>query len=497
MEYLSTRGSTEAVNGAGAVIRGIAPDGGLYIPTSFPSFPVSLEEFVKMDYYQTAENVMAPFFPEFDQASFHRAVLEAYTNKFDSKEIVEVEKVGGFHVLELFHGPTLAFKDMALSMLPELMSLALKVEQSDNEIAILTATSGDTGKAAMAGFKNKPGFSIVVFYPSGKVSKMQYLQMATENGENCFVAAIDGNFDDTQTGVKKIFTDPYFKEDLNSAGLQLSAANSINIGRLLPQVAYYVYGYSQMVKDGTIKLGESINVSVPSGNFGNILAAYIAKEMGLPIKKFICSSNDNHVLADFFETGSYDRKRDLKVTTSPSMDILVSSNLERLLYLLSGRDGKQVDAWMNELSTTGKYTVTDSVKKAMDELFFPYWADEKTVSAGIKDVYEKNQYVMDPHTAIGYLAAEEYQTKTGDKTPTLVASTASPFKFSDTMCDALGFDMSGTKNIFDVARLLAEETHLPFPEQIADLEKAPIRFNDEFKINQMEDVVGRFLGILE
>lgn len=496
MDYLSTRGNMEKTNGAGAVIRGIASDGGLYVPSSIPKLPVSLNEFTKMDYYQTVETVMAPFFPEFDRDKFHEAVMSAYTGKFDIEELVSVKEAGGFHFLELYHGPTLAFKDMALSILPELMRLSLE-EGEKNHIAILTATSGDTGKAAMAGFKNREGFSIIVFYPAGKVSRMQYLQMATEDGENCFTAAVEGNFDDAQTGVKKIFADETLSEIFAKKNIQLSSANSINIGRLLPQVAYYVYGYSQLVKDGTIKSGDLMNVSVPTGNFGNILAAYFAKEMGLPIGKLICASNDNNVLYDFFETGSYDKNRELKVTTSPSMDILVSSNLERLLYLLGNRDGEQVTTWMKALNAGGKYEISSEMKEKVQELFYPYWANEQTVANEIKALYEKTGYVMDPHTAIAYLAAEDYKEKSGDSAPVLIASTASPFKFSDTMCEALGLDTTNCRNVFDVARLLANKTGLPLPEQMVVLEKAPIRFNEAYEKEQMEEVVRQFLHVQE
>jgi len=493
MLYGSTRnGHTEKITGSRAVIQGISSDGGLFVPETIPALGIDIEALGNMTYNQIACHILGIYFPEFTKEQLREAVSRAYDGKFGTPVPVPITSVGNTHFLELYHGPTLAFKDMALSLLPELMRLSLDREGIEEEIVILTATSGDTGKAALEGFKNQEGVRVVVFYPQDGVSAMQQLQMTTEDGVNCYVAAVNGNFDTAQSGVKEIFGDRAMAEKLMKQGYRLSSANSINIGRLVPQIVYYVYGYAHLVKTGAVKAGEAINVSVPTGNFGNILAAYYARAMGIPIGRFICASNRNNVLYDFFKTGVYDRNRALVPTSSPSMDILISSNLERLLYEACGRDGGEVDRLMTDLRETGRYTVTDSMRAVMQD-FYGAYADENQVFETIESVFDAGM-LIDTHTAVGVYALRQYREETGDATPCLVASTASPFKFSHDVGRALGLPV-GSLDFYEASQALAKEAGLPVPAQLEKLRTSPVRFEKTYKREEMPQVVADFLGL--
>ena len=397
--YKSTRDAEKTVTASQAILKGLADDGGLFVPVSIPKLPVSLGELKEMTYQEIAYTVMKEFLTDFTEEELKSCIAKAYDSKFDTEEIAPLAKVEEAYYLELFHGATIAFKDMALSILPHLLTTSAKKNQVKNEIVILTATSGDTGKAALAGFADVPGTKIIVFYPKHGVSPIQEKQMVTQRGENTYVIGIEGNFDDAQTGVKKMFSDAALAEEMNEAGYQFSSANSINIGRLVPQVVYYVYSYATLLARGEISDGEQINVVVPTGNFGNILAASYAKQMGVPIAKLICASNENKVLFDFFTTGCYDRNRDFILTTSPSMDILISSNLERLIYQTAGRDAEKNNEFMKELNTNGVYTITDDMKEQMKDFYGNYATEEETAQT-IKEVYNKADYIIDTHTAV-------------------------------------------------------------------------------------------------
>lgn len=493
MKYLSTRGFSEKKTGSQAVILGIAEDGGLFIPEQIPPLTQSLEELCKLEYQEVAEQIMGLYFPDFKKEAFREAVQKGYQEKFDSHGIAPVIKAGKLNVMELYHGPTLAFKDLALSFLPELMKLSLEQENIKDRVVILTATSGDTGKAALEGFKNKEGIQIVVFYPQDGVSEMQKLQMVTEDGENVFVAAVEGNFDDAQSGVKSIFGDKKFQEELSQKNIRLSSANSINIGRLIPQIVYYVYGYCQLVNQGKIKSGEKIHVVVPTGNFGNILAAYYAKKMGLPIDKLICASNENKVLFDFFTTSIYDRNRSLVMTTSPSMDILISSNLERLLFEISGRDSEKISRLMTELEANGKYSIDKKMAENLSD-FYGAFAKEEEVNQAIANVFKESNYLIDTHTAVAVHGYKKYQEETGDQTPALIVSTASPFKFGKTVGAALGLSQDN-ENFYEEAQELAAFTQVEVPYQLKKLTEMPIRFTQTFSKKDMKKVVSEFLRL--
>lgn len=493
MKYQSTRGLSEKKTGSQAVILGIAADGGLFVPEKIPTLARTLEELCRLDYQETAYQIMSLFFPDFEEKSFHEAVQRGYQDKFDSHGIAPVTKVGKLNFLELFHGPTLAFKDIALSFLPELMKLSLEQENSKDKVVILTATSGDTGKAALEGFKNKDGIQIVVFYPQDGVSEMQKLQMVTEDGENVFVAAVEGNFDDAQSGVKEIFADEEFQRELSQRNIRLSSANSINIGRLIPQIVYYVYGYCQMVNKKEIKIGEKIHVAVPTGNFGNILAAYYAKKMGLPINKLICASNDNKVLFDFFTTATYDRNRSLLTTTSPSMDILISSNLERLLFEISDQNSEKVLGLMKKLEKNGKYSIDKKMVENLSD-FYGSFATEEEVSQTISNVFRESNYLIDTHTAVAVRGYQKYKDETGDETPALIVSTASPFKFSKSIGAALGISQA-KENFYDEARNIAAFADIDLPFQVKKLAEMPIRFTQTFSKREMKKVVSEFLRL--
>ncbi len=459
MLYHSTRNASAFVDSAQAVLEGLAPDGGLYMPEALPEF--DWQACLQGDSQEMATAILSALLP--DIPDMKQLVHNAYTGKFETESITPTVPVGDFHVLELFRGPTSAFKDVALSMLPQLLTAAKKAKGMEKDILILTATSGDTGKAALEGFRDVSGVRICVFYPQGGVSQVQRAQMVTQEGSNVAVCAVEGNFDDAQTGVKNIFAACQGK-DLPHA---LSSANSINIGRLAPQVMYYFRAYRDLMDAGKIKLGDKVNFSVPTGNFGDILAGYLAKKLGLPVGKLICASNVNKVLTDFIHCGTYDRRRPLHKTDSPSMDILVSSNLERLLYLLSG-DTALVGDLMQQLNTEGHYTVPDSLKAAIQAEFWADFAGDCATSETIRNVWDIHHYLCDTHTAIGWYAAESYVSQTGDHTPMVVLSTASPFKFPVAVLSAIGGDTSGSE--FDQMQRLSDITGVPVPRNLATLQ---------------------------
>lgn len=493
LTYQSTRGGEHGLTASQAILKGLADDGGLFMPKFIPKLEVSVEQLAGMTYQETAYEVMKLFLTDFTEEELKYCISHAYDSKFDTEEIAPLVKADGAYYLELFHGSTIAFKDMALSILPYFMTTAAKKNHVTNEIVILTATSGDTGKAAMAGFADVPGTRIIVFYPKGGVSKVQELQMVTQKGENTAVVAIHGNFDDAQTGVKKIFGDKAFGEKLAENGFQLSSANSINIGRLVPQIVYYVYAYAKLVENGEIQNGDEINITVPTGNFGNILAAYFAKQLGIPVKTLICASNDNKVLYDFFRTGTYDKKRDFILTTSPSMDILISSNLERLVYLSADCNTAVNRTLMEELGKTGEYTVTGEMKQVMKD-FVGGYATEAENAAEIKKVFDDTGYMIDTHTGVASAVYRKYAAETGDTTPVVIASTASPYKFSDSVMEAVFGDQSG-KDEFAIIDELCAVSNVPVPNAVEEIRNAEIRHNRECDADTMEATVTEILGL--
>jgi len=486
MKYQSTRGSKNRLSSAKAIIRGIAEDKGLYVPEEIPALPFDLTELAGKTYQEVAFHIIKSFFDDYTDEELQRCVDGAYDEKFDAKDIVPVVAAGDGFFLELYHGRTAAFKDMALSILPYLLTTALHKEKEDKKIVILTATSGDTGKAALEGFADVPGTEIIVFYPNQGVSLVQERQMTTQEGKNTHVYAIDGNFDDAQAGVKKIFNDPDFAEQLAAMNCKLSSANSINIGRLVPQVAYYVYGYGKLVEQGTIKAGDPINVVVPTGNFGNILAAYYAGRMGLPINRYICASNENNILTDFINTGVYDLNRAFYLTNSPSMDILISSNLERLLYHLSGNDGNLVRDLMERMEKEKVYEATPAMRLGMAS-FFGGFADMEATGETIGNMYKEHGYLMDTHTAVAYRVYQDYREQTGDTMPTLIAATASAYKFADSVADAIGIGRGDDG--FASVQAIAAATGVPIPSGLLGLEDKPILHNNVVKAIHMDDAV--------
>ena len=486
ISYKSTRGSENIKTAAQAVIKGIAEDKGLYVPDSVPALPVSIEELAEMPYKEVAYNIISAFFTDYTPEEMRACVDGAYDSKFDAEEVVPVAEAGGAHFLELYHGKTAAFKDMALSILPYLLTTAMKKEKEDKKICILTATSGDTGKAALEGFADVPGTEIIVFFPNQGVSQVQERQMITQEGANTHVFAIEGNFDDAQTGVKKIFGDAGFAEELAAQGCKLSSANSINIGRLVPQVAYYVYGYAQLVKKGTIKAGDAINIVVPTGNFGNILAAYYAGKMGIPVNKFICASNKNKILTDFIKTGVYDTNREFYLTNSPSMDILISSNLERLLYHLSGDNGDEIKGLMTALEEDKKYEVSEKIREGLGSFWGGFATVEET-NETIGKMYNENGYLMDTHTAVAYKVYSDYVAETGDDRATLIASTASAYKFADSVSRSIG--LAEEENGFRFIEALNAKTGVDIPAGLRDLDKRPVRHDQVISISQMKEVI--------
>ena len=490
--YKSTRGTGEELTASQAILKGLAEDGGLFVPTSIPVLETSLEELSQKSYQEVAYEVMSRFLTDFTEEELKACISKAYDEKFDTREIAPLVQKGDAYYLELFHGATIAFKDMALSILPHLMTTAAKKNHAEKEIVILTATSGDTGKAAMAGFADVPGTRIIVFYPKNGVSPIQEKQMLTQKGANTYVVGITGNFDDAQTGVKKMFHDKALAEKLDQAGFQFSSANSINIGRMVPQVVYYVYAYASLLRQGQIQNKETINVVVPTGNFGNILAAYYAKQMGVPIGKFICASNENKVLYDFFCTGCYDRNREFMLTNSPSMDILISSNVERLIYRIAGNDAEKNRNLMENLAQKGHYEITEDMKAALGEFYGNYASEEETAEA-IKNLYEKTGYVMDTHTAVASSVYEKYRKETGDTTKTVIASTASPFKFTRSVMNAIDgkFEAMGDFELVDELSRLAKRA---VPKAIEEIRTAPILHNRIASVEEMPEVVLEILG---
>lgn len=495
LSYQSTRGGEAGVTASQAILKGLAKDGGLFMPTEIPVLDVPVEKLAGMTYQETAYEVMKLFLTDFTEEELKACIANAYDGKFDTEEIAPLAKADGAYYLELYHGSTIAFKDMALSILPHLMTTAAKKNQVDQEIVILTATSGDTGKAAMAGFADVPGTRIIVFYPKDGVSKVQELQMRTQKGENTSVVAIYGNFDDAQTGVKKLFGDKDLERELAGRGYQFSSANSINIGRLVPQIVYYVYAYATLLDNQEIEKGEEINVTVPTGNFGNILAAYFAKRMGLPIKTLICASNDNKVLYDFFTTGTYDRKREFILTNSPSMDILISSNLERLIYLSAGCDAAVSGAMMKELSEQGSYTVTEEMRRFMAD-FTGGYADQQENAAAIRHIFEETGYLIDTHTGVAAAVYDHYRKTTGDQTKTVIASTASPYKFSRSVMEAIaGAEAVQGEDEFAIVDDLCRISGVVVPQAVEEIRTAPIRHNLECTVDGMEAMVKGILKI--
>ena len=492
--YHSTRNSEETATASEAILKGLTSDGGLFVPDSIPKLNVSLEDLTKMSYQEIAYAVMKEFLTDFTEEELKTCINNAYDSKFDTEEIAVTKKVDGAYYLELFHGATIAFKDMALSILPHLLVTSARKNNVKNEIVILTATSGDTGKAALAGFADVPGTKIIVFYPKSGVSPIQEKQMVTQKGDNTYVIGIKGNFDDAQTGVKKMFSNKELAKVMNDNGFQFSSANSINIGRLVPQVVYYVKAYADLLKQGALKAGEPMNVVVPTGNFGNILASYYAKQMGIPIGKFVCAYNKNKVLFDFFETGKYDRNREFYVTTSPSMDILISSNLERMIYRIAGNDAKQCAKFMAALTKDGEYVITDAMKAELSEFFGAFGSEEET-AVKIKEVYDKEGYVMDTHTAVAAVAYDKYKAATGDdKTPTVIASTASPYKFTRSVMDAIdpAYD---AEDDFELVDELNKVSKTAIPKAIEEIRTAPVLHDTVCETAAMEDEVKKILGI--
>ena len=492
IQYKSTR-SDDTVTASQAILKGLANDGGLFVPTSIPKLQVSLSELSKMSYKETAYAVMKEFLTDFTEEELKNCIDKAYDSKFDTEEIAPLVKAEDAYYLELFHGSTIAFKDMALSILPHLLTTSAKKNNVKNDIVILTATSGDTGKAALAGFADVKGTKIIVFYPKGGVSPIQEKQMVTQKGDNTFVVGINGNFDQAQSGVKAMFGDKELAKELDNAGYQFSSANSINIGRLVPQVVYYVYAYAKLLANDEIKEGEKINVVVPTGNFGNILAAFYAKNMGLPIDKLICASNENKVLYDFFTTGTYDKNRQFILTTSPSMDILISSNLERLIYRIAGNDSAKNKELMEELKTDGKYEITDEMKAELKD-FYGNYASEDETAATIKDLYDKTGYIIDTHIAVASTVYYKYKNETKDTTKAVIASTASPFKFTRSVMNAIDtkYDSMGD---FELVDELSKIGNVKVPNAIEEIRNAKVLHDTVCEVDEMPNVVKNFLEI--
>lgn len=490
--YKSTRSKKEPVKASQAVLKGLSADGGLFVPDHIPALDKSLAAFSKMSYQETAYEVMKLYLTDFTEEELKTCIARAYDEKFDTAAVVPLKEAKGAYYLELFHGATIAFKDMALSILPHLMTTAARKNHVKDEIVILTATSGDTGKAALAGFAGVEGTRIIVFYPKNGVSPIQEKQMVTQKGDNTYVVGITGNFDDAQTGVKKLFGDKELEKELAEAGFRFSSANSINIGRLVPQIVYYVYAYARLLAKGELSEGEKINVVVPTGNFGNILAAFYAKNMGLPIHKLICASNDNKVLYDFFATGTYDKNREFVLTSSPSMDILISSNLERLIYRIAGNDAEKTASLMAALGSGGKYEITPGMQEALSD-FYGNYATEKETAAAIKALYENCGYVIDTHTAVASAVYDKYRADTQDMTKTVIVSTASPYKFTRSVMEAMGED--GAMDDFALADALSLLSKVPVPAAVEEIRTAPVLHTKVCDKEEMKAVVKQFLAV--
>ncbi len=490
--YKSTRGGEEEVTASQAILQGLAKDGGLFVPNEIPKLTITPDKLSKMSYQETAYEVMRLFLTDYTEEELKHCIKSAYDDKFDTEVIAPLVKVDGVYYLELFHGATIAFKDMALSILPHLMTTAAKKNQITREIVILTATSGDTGKAALAGFADVPGTRIIVFYPKNGVSPIQEKQMVTQKGENTLVVGIKGNFDDAQSGVKAIFGDRILEEELKEAGFQFSSANSINIGRLVPQIVYYVYTWGKLLESQELTEEEKLNIVVPTGNFGNILAAYYAKQMGVPIGKLICASNANKVLYDFFQTGTYDRNRAFILTSSPSMDILISSNLERLIYRIAEADAKKDRELMEALTKDGMYKITPKMQEQLED-FCGYFATEEETKAIICEIFNDTGYVMDTHTAVAACAGKKYREETGDKTKMVIASTASPYKFTRSVMEAIDAEKYGDLGDFALVDELCTLSGVTVPKAIEEIRTAPVRHNTVCEVGQMKCVVKDFL----
>lgn len=491
--YNSTRNAALKVKASEAILKGISEEGGLFVPNQIPVMDKSLKELSEMNYKQVAYEVMKLFLSDFTEEELKNCIEKAYDSKFDTEVIAPLVEAEGAYYLELFHGATIAFKDMALSILPHLMTTAAKKNQLENDIVILTATSGDTGKAALAGFADVEGTKIIVFYPKNGVSKVQEKQMVTQKGVNTYVVGITGNFDDAQTGVKKLFADKELEQEMKASGLQFSSANSINIGRLVPQVVYYVYAYAKLLSEEKITEGELMNVAVPTGNFGNILAAYYAKKLGIPVGKLICCSNENKVLYDFFETGAYDKNREFILTSSPSMDILISSNLERLIYHIAGDNAEICAQMMQELNTKGVYEITEDMKAQLADFCGGYAKEEDTFKT-IHELYDKTGYVIDTHTAVAATVYGEYVAKTQDETKTVIASTASPFKFSRSVMTAISEKYSDMED-FALIDELSKVANVAVPNAIEEIRTAPVLHDRVCDKEDMKAVVKNILGI--
>ncbi len=491
MNFISTRNKLNKVTFSEAITKGISEEGGLFVPESFPEITnAEMQQMIDMSYDERANLILSKFMTDFTMEEIAECTKNAYS-RFDGDPAPVVKIDEGVYLLELFHGPTLAFKDMALTLFPHVLSKAREKVGMKEEILILVATSGDTGKAALEGFKDVAGIKILVYYPNDGVSPMQRLQMATQEGNNVGVVAMNGNFDNCQTGVKEIFTDKAFEEEIHSLGYKFSSANSINLGRLLPQVVYYFSSYIDLVSDDEISMGDEINFTVPTGNFGNILAGYYAKLMGLPVNKFVCASNSNNVLTDFFNEGKYDANRQFYKTISPSMDILVSSNLERLLFLMSGNDDELIKSRMNDLKTTGVFEISDKEREDLAKIIYSASATEEDTENAIALFYDEYGYCLDPHTAVAVFCEDQYVIETGDETEMVVVSTASPFKFSQDVLSAIRVKPSDDP--FKNAKTLRTHSAMDIPEAISNLEFEDIRFSDVYEIADMKKSVKDFI----
>ena len=482
--YISTRGDAEKKRGAQAIIQGLASDRGLFVPDAFPRRSFELETMIGISYRAVAYRILKDFFGDFEEEELRKCVDGAYDDKFDNRHIAPLSKTKKAFFLELYHGRTAAFKDMALSILPFLLTAAMRRENEERKAVILTATSGDTGKAALEGFAGVTGTEVFVFYPKDGVSEIQKRQMTTQKGDNVHVFGIEGNFDDAQNAVKAIFNDSTWNAELEEKGFRLTSANSINIGRLVPQVAYYVYAYLKLIETSRISTGDLINVVVPTGNFGNILSAWYAKQLGLPIKKLICASNENKILTDFINTGIYDVNREFLLTSSPSMDILVSSNLERLLYHLADGATTEIAGYMKDLERSGKYEVSKAVKDRLAKDFYAGFADMEDSHAAMKGLWENEEYLIDTHTAVGYKVYLDYREQFGDDTPAVIASTASPYKFADTITKVLGFPEG--KDGFEAIDTLRNRTGIPIPVGLKGLALKPAFHKECIKTDEMK-----------
>ena len=492
MSFFSTRGGS-CVTASQAILQGLAPDGGLYVPAMYPTVTQNkLVELCEMDYVHRAAEILKMYLEDFSAKEVEEAVAAAYSpDRFDTPAIAPIRKLdAGTWALELFHGPTLAFKDMALQLLPHLTRLSAVKNGENREITILVATSGDTGKAALEGFRDVEGTSCTVFYPQDGVSDVQKLQMVTTGGNNTHVIAVEGNFDDAQTGVKALFSSPAFRAEMNRRGTTLSSANSINFGRLVPQIVYYFSAYADLVNQHAILLGDPVNFCVPTGNFGDILAGYYAWNMGLPVNRLICASNRNNVLTDFFNSGIYSTHRTFFKTLSPSMDILVSSNLERLLYEAADRDGELIRVWMNQLKECGSFSVGDQRREWMGGMFWGDCADNKDTLLEIARCFQQDHYLMDPHTAVAGHVLRQYRLRENDSTPTVIVATASPYKFAASVLEGVaGPNAAEGKDAFACSMELEKLTGVPMPRQVRDLQGLPVRHSAVCPKDRMEEAV--------